>query len=89
MRRPSELQEPSSSSAVCCTGKPIERAASQRQGRHRPSRMPYREMSREKSTDSVEVLVLRARKALVEQSTGVTIEVVRCTGYRLRMVDET
>jgi DNA-binding response OmpR family regulator len=47
------------------------------------------EIGREISINGIEVLVSRARKALVEQSTGVTIEAVRGTGYRLRMVDET
>lgn len=51
--------------------------------------MPLSEIGREISINGIEALVSRACKALVEQSTGVTIEVVRGTGYRLRMVDET
>ena len=86
---------------VSCAGKPIELRLSQRRllavlMRHSGRVVPksaledaLSEIGREISTNGVEVLVSRTRKALVQQSTDVTIEVVRRTGYRLRMIDET
>ena len=47
------------------------------------------EIGRELSANAVEVLVSRVRKALGERSAGVTIEIVRGAGYRLRLIDET
>ena len=84
---------------VSCSGKPIELRLSERRllavlmrrsGRVVPKSVledALSEIGREISINGIEVLVSRARKALVEQSTGVTIEVVRGTGYRLRMID--
>jgi DNA-binding response OmpR family regulator len=46
------------------------------------------ELGRELTTNSIEVLASRVRKALSEGSTGVTVEVVRGIGYRLRSIDE-
>ena len=86
---------------IFCSGKPIELRLSERRllavlmpgsGRVVPKlalENVLSEIGREISINGIEVLVSRARKALVEQSTGVTIEAVRGTGYRLRMVDET
>jgi len=45
-------------------------------------------IGRELSANTVEVLVSRVRKTLVEQSTGVTIEVLRDMGYRPRLSEE-
>jgi DNA-binding response OmpR family regulator len=86
---------------VSCSGKPIELRLSQRRllavlmrrgGRIVPKSNledALSESARELSTNGLEVLVSRTRKTLVERSTGVTIEVVRGTGYRLRLIDET
>ena len=46
------------------------------------------EIGRELSTNAVEVLASRLRKALSERSAGVSIETVRGTGYRLRLIEQ-
>jgi DNA-binding response OmpR family regulator len=86
---------------VSCSGKPIELRLSERRllavlMRRSGSVVAKSTLEdalsdsrRELSTNALEVLVSRVRKALVEQSTGVTIEVVRGTGYRLRLMKET
>jgi DNA-binding response OmpR family regulator len=47
------------------------------------------ELRRELSTNAIEALVSRVRKALGEADAGITIETVRGVGYRLREESET
>ena len=81
---------------VSCSGQPIDLRWSERHllavlmhrnGRLVPKSMiadAFSETGRELSSNAVEILVSRLRKALIEDFTGVTVEAVRSVGYRLR-----
>jgi two-component system response regulator QseB/two-component system response regulator TctD len=47
------------------------------------------ELRRELSSNAIEALISRVRKALSEADSGITIETVRGVGYRLREESET
>jgi len=47
------------------------------------------ELRRELSSNAIEALISRVRKALSEADSGISIETVRGVGYRLREESET